>query len=932
MKPLKLIANAMLIAVFSIGMIFNMVPAHGQITFHFSDGPFQQYIVPPGVTKLEIEVVGADGGGRLESRFSNTFLNGGKGATAIGTFAVSPGDVLELRIGAAGANEISGIGENGTAMVSTAPGGGDASAVYFMGNPLIIAGGGGGSGGTAAGFGGTASTTGGTSGPGDNSPNPGGSNGNGGLGGRWISFSSVVLGNGDGFGGGGGGGYLSAGATGQGNFNIVDLPSAGPGIGGAILKGGTGGTGVDAGYGGGGGGGGYSGGSGSDGGGNGSIPTSILNFVNGGGGGSFVSNAATNVSISAGAQGGGIGSNGRVVINLNPTSPPVALCKNITVPANNNCQGIAGALDFNDGSYDPDPGSVLAFTVWPESPYPLGTTTVTLTVNSTIGGSSTCIATIEVIDDEPPMITCRNVVLYLDENGFAEVNTDTLATATDNCSVAVLESIGYQSFNCESIVFSPTGYVAPAVAFDPSGNSSTCNNSILILDTIPPTASCQNVVVQLDNMGNGSTTALAVDNGSTDVCGIETYTLSRTAFTCADVGDVAVVLTVTDVNNNSSTCDATVTVQDITPPTLACLTNTIFLDPTGNYTLLDTDVLDFDASTDNCSDITVTSISPSSFDCDDLMQTFDVLVTAQDDSGNSSQCIASITVFEGTALPQPWAGLGIGGQGTGSTYEYSPCSLPPVYTIETGAANNSQTGDNLATIAQTLCGDFSIEVKIEAVTSNGWVGLTARESAASGSKMIGMYSNLGSIVRWESRQFNNAPKSINLFQRPFPYWLRLVRQGNLFIGYYSVNGSSYSIVNIQNIPLGSCLEAGIAAFTSLPGQTATAVFSNLAASGGAIPLSIAPGSTVEPAQAERTAHLWPNPAREAFTLEIPAASAETRLRLLNQLGQPLEERLLPAGESQLEWGISQLPAGLYFVEVFPAAGQSKTVLRFVKTD
>jgi hypothetical protein len=201
--------------------------------------------------------------------------------------------------------------------------------------------------------------------------------------------------------------------------------------------------------------------------------------------------------------------------------------------------------------------------------------------------------------------------------------------------------------------------------------------------------------------------------------------------------------------------------------------------------------------------------------------------------------------------------------------------------------------------------------------------------------MIGMYSNLGSIVRWESRLMNNAPKGINLFSRPFPYWLRLVRQGNLFIGYYSVNGSSYSIVNIQTIPLGSCLEVGVAAFTSIPGQTATAVFSNLTTNGGVVPLSTAPGATLEPAQAERVARLWPNPARGAFTLEIPAAAAETRLRLLNQLGQPLEERRVLPGESQLEWKIGHLPAGVYFVEVLadsPAEDGRRTVLRLVKTD
>jgi hypothetical protein len=534
---------------------------------------------------------------------------------------------------------------------------------------------------------------------------------------------------------------------------------------------------------------------------------------------------------------------------------------------------------------------------------------------------------------DAPQALCKTATIVLAGNSASLAVADVNNGSTADCGQQSI-SVSPNTFNCSHV---GTPQTVTLTITDVKGVSASCQTTVTVQDNTPPTITCP--ATQTLTLGANCTASLPDYTGMaavSDSCGVQSVTQSPEAsMTVSGAGNMTVTLTVTDVNGLTNTCDFTVNKVDDTPPSLTCRTATIYLDPTGNYSLLDTDVLDFDASTDNCSAITVTGISPSSFDCGGLMQTFDVLVIAQDDSGNSSDCIASITVFEGTALPQPWVRADVGNPDAGNTYQYSPCSQPPVYTVQAGAANNSQTADNLAAIAQTLCGDFSIEVKIEAVTPNGWAGLTARESTAPGSKMVGMYSNLGSVLRWESRLMNNAPKSINLFQRPFPYWLRLVRQGNLFIGYYSINGSSYSIANIQTIPMGSCLEVGVAAFTTMPGQTATAVFSNLTASGGAAPSSIAPGYAVEPAQGERAARLWPNPARGAFTLELPAAATETRLRLLNQLGQPLEERRVLPGESQLEWQIGHLSAGVYFVEVLadsPAEDGGRTVLRLVKTD
>jgi hypothetical protein len=383
---------------------------------------------------------------------------------------------------------------------------------------------------------------------------------------------------------------------------------------------------------------------------------------------------------------------------------------------------------------------------------------------------------------------------------------------------------------------------------------------------------------------------------------------------------------------NSNACDGC-----LIPPTAVCLDQSVELDAQGMATLTPADV-------DGGSSVTCLpasfSLSPNTFDCSDLgLNT--VTLTVTDALNRSSSCMATVTVLKGVALPSPWGAQNIGSAGSGNNYEYDPCLPVPEYTVDAGSANNSQTSDNLAFISQNLCGDFNITVKIESITSNGWAGLHARENSAAGSRMLGMYSNLGSILRWESRMVTNGAKSINLFSRPFPYWLRLVRQGNMFIGYYSLNGINYSFANLQMLPLNNCLDIGPAAFTYLPGQTATAVFTHLSAGSGVMPLAVMPGYTLDPAGMDRqyrSPRLFPNPALDQVTLEFPSsagfdrdnhAPAAATLRLRNELGQFIEERRLDELPERLEWDINLLTPGMYFIELH-TEGELPQMLRFVK--
>jgi gliding motility-associated-like protein len=121
--------------------------------YNFTGG-VQTYVVPPCVTSINIVAAGAKGGGAA----------GGAGARVTGTLSVTPGQVLEIRVGGngtcpgAGYNG-GGIGKPANTAANASCGGGGATdirvAPYALGNRVLVAAGGGGiGGGTSDGAGG----------------------------------------------------------------------------------------------------------------------------------------------------------------------------------------------------------------------------------------------------------------------------------------------------------------------------------------------------------------------------------------------------------------------------------------------------------------------------------------------------------------------------------------------------------------------------------------------------------------------------------------------------------------------------------------------------------------------------------------------------------------------------------------------------------
>ncbi|MCI5194023.1 MAG: hypothetical protein D3915_13020, partial [Candidatus Electrothrix sp. AU1_5] len=159
----------------------------------------------------------------------------------------------------------------------------------------------------------------------------------------------------------------------------------------------------------------------------------------------------------------------------------------------------------------------------------------------------------------------------------------------------------------------------------------------------PPEAECRDSEMVLDAGGNVTIFASDVDNGSYDPDGYPiTYSLSKTNFSCSDIGTQhAVILTITDDRGESDSCTAIVSVVDNLPPAsdVASLPQV-----TGECSAA---ITSFPTATDNCAG-TVTGNTSDSLNYS-VQGTYTVAWTFDDSSGNTSSQIQEVVVQDTVA-------------------------------------------------------------------------------------------------------------------------------------------------------------------------------------------------------------------------------------------------------------------------------------------
>ena len=616
-------------------------------------------------------------------------------------------------------------------------------------------------------------------------------------------------------------------------------------------------------------------------------------------------------------------------VNVADQIAPVALCNDITVLLNDDGQGEITAQEVDNGSSDACGIFTLTLNQTKFDCGNVGTVVVTLIATDVNTNQGTCPATVTIIDPVAPEALCQNVTVQLGENGEGSTTAEAVDNGSeDACGIQSLE-LSQTGFNCNNA----GANTVTLTVTDVNGNASACSATVTVEDNIAPTALCQNVTVQLDENGEASTTAEAIDNGSTDACGLAGVSLNQTSFDCSDAGVATVTLTVTDINDNTATCTATVTVGDDIDPEVECNDITVTLNGEGSIIL---DGSTMAEGTDNCT-IDGYATNPPLLDCSTLGETIPVTVTVNDPSGNTASCTSLVTV-EG--LPCGWMEMPDGiGCTNGNEADYDIPS--ETFTLmASGCYTPSATSDESGFIKFPLCGDGSITAHIAGLTLPGFAGIVMRESDDPGAKKVAMaYQGVNAIARY-IRYTTNGPAYPSYINTPGSRWLRIERTGNIFKGYHSYNGINWTYAFTVSVPMNECIQIGLIAWGASSGSAVTATFDHVTItppySGGMNQRSAFDpefSASLEPASSPAV-ELWPNPAANLATLSLSeewgrTESAEVSVTVMDEFGKVVVTHRVDARvDNTVSLDMSRQAPGVYFIRVQDSEGHS-TALRLL---
>ena len=170
------------------------------------------------------------------------------------------------------------------------------------------------------------------------------------------------------------------------------------------------------------------------------------------------------------------------------------------------------------------------------------------------------------------------------------------------------------------------------------------------------------------------------------------------------------------------------------------------------------------------------------------------------------------------------------------------------YTITAGGRDIWDRADEFHFVYQPLTGNGEVIARVASiVNTHRWAkaGVMIRESLTPDSRHAMMVASVGSGYAFQRRPDPGA-YSVHTSggSGTPPGWVRLVRSGTLFEAYRSTNGSTWSLVGSDHIPMGSTVYVGLAVTSHNTSAATTAVIDSLRVTAFTAPGNAPPAVTI----------------------------------------------------------------------------------------
>jgi hypothetical protein len=302
------------------------------------------------------------------------------------------------------------------------------------------------------------------------------------------------------------------------------------------------------------------------------------------------------------------------VITVAENTPPIADAGPDQTVEQTSLQGAMVTLN-GTGSSDPDNDTLTYYWNWtggsatgaaPTALFPVGNTTVTLTVSDSQYNDTDTVNIVVLVDTTAPVVNAGPDVTVEQEshagtqvmlNGTATNTVSTRFNFTWSENDVVLKAEANVSESTLSYTFNLGTHIVTLNATDDAGNTGSDNVTVTVVDTIPPVVDAgPDVTVEQESHAG---TQVMLNGTATDICSTRfNFTWTENSVVLASVsnatdstltytfnlGTHVVTLEAVDMGGNSAGDNVTVTVVDTTPPEInATATPSVLWPPNHKY-------------------------------------------------------------------------------------------------------------------------------------------------------------------------------------------------------------------------------------------------------------------------------------------------------------------------------------------------------------